>query len=198
MNRRDTLRLVTLPWFGAALGARAATADANDAALTARLRQGGVALMLRHAITDPGVGDPPGFKAGDCTTQRNLSAEGRAQARRLGAWFQGRGLVPTRVLSSEWCRCLDTGRVAFGHADAWKGLNSFFGDDDARARQNGEVRAAVGKLEAGRFEVWVTHQVNVTALTGEFVQMGEGWLLEPGGRAGEPAVRVVGRWRGDA
>jgi len=46
------------------------------------LRQGGVLVMMRHAITEPGTGDPLGFCADDCTTQRNLSAQGRAQAQR--------------------------------------------------------------------------------------------------------------------
>ena len=179
-----------------ALGARAGMAEPGDDALTARLRRGGVVLLLRHAITDPGVGDPPGFDAGVCATQRNLSTAGRAQAQRIGAWFQARGLRPAQVRSSAWCRCLDTGRLAFGRADAWPALNSFFGTAAARDRQTAALRAAAGSIGAGRFEVWVTHQVNVSALTGEFAQMGEGCVLEPAAAGSDPAgARVWGRWR---
>jgi phosphohistidine phosphatase SixA len=71
---------------------------------------GHVALM-RHALTTPGVGDPPGFRLGDCTTQRNLSQEGRAAAVRLGEAYRSRAVRVARILSSEWCRCLDTARL---------------------------------------------------------------------------------------
>ncbi|MGA1597395.1 MAG: hypothetical protein ACO4AG_12280, partial [Candidatus Nanopelagicales bacterium] len=44
------------------------------------LRTGrGYAVLLRHALA-PGTGDPAGFRLGDCSTQRNLSLEGRRQA----------------------------------------------------------------------------------------------------------------------
>src|SRR5262249_12841152 len=55
-----------------------------DDALWSLLRAGGQVVLLRHDKTDPGVGDPPGMKLDDCATQRNLSDEGRAHARRLG------------------------------------------------------------------------------------------------------------------
>ena len=58
------------------------------------VHQGGVLILMRHAITEPGTGDPPGFRADDCTTQRNLSAQGRAQAQRFGAMFASRGRNP--------------------------------------------------------------------------------------------------------
>ncbi|GKT22981.1 hypothetical protein [Acidovorax sp. SUPP3334] len=68
----------------------------------------GTVLLMRHAQTDPGTGDPPGFALGQCSTQRNLSAEGRAQAKRIGVLLQHQGLAPQRVRSSAWCRCLDS------------------------------------------------------------------------------------------
>src|SRR5256885_17206726 len=75
---------------------------------------GGQVILIRHAITTPGVGDPPGMRLDDCSTQRNLTDEGRRDARRLGAGFDARGIVVDRVLSSPWCRCLETARLAFG------------------------------------------------------------------------------------
>jgi hypothetical protein len=94
-----------------------------DDTLAARLRAGGVVVAFRHALA-PGTFDPPGFQLGDCSTQRNLNDEGRAQARRIGAWFSARRLVPARVRSSPWCRCIDTAQAAFGRAEPWPALGS--------------------------------------------------------------------------
>ena len=127
-----------------------------------------------------------------CSTQRNLSAEGRAQAQRIGAWFKARGLVPARVRSSAWCRCLDTGTLAFGRAETWPALNSFFGNAAARERQSAALGAALPGIAAGSFEVWVTHQVNITALTREFAQMGEACVVER--LTAEAPIRVIGRF----
>lgn len=159
------------------------TARADDLWLP-RLREGRCAVLLRHGQTTPGIGDPPGFQLGACGTQRNLSDEGQAASRRLGAWFRQRGLAPQAVRSSAWCRCKDTADLAFGQHVVWEPLNSTF--DDARrsaaaAEGTAALRAALGAIPAGRFEVWVTHQVNITALTGEFVQMGEGLLVDAAG-----------------
>ena len=190
MKRRDAL-IATLPLLGWASASRAA-----DNAIGARLRAGRVAVLLRHSITDAGIGDPPGFRLDACSTQRNLSAEGRAQAQRIGAWFKARGLVPARVRSSAWCRCIDTGTLAFGRAEAWEALNSFFGEASSRERQSAALGAALPGIAAGAFEVWVTHQVNITALTGEFAQMGEACVVERPTSA-DP-VRVVGRFSAGA
>jgi broad specificity phosphatase PhoE len=153
-------------------------------ALATRLRAGRCAVLLRHGQTTPGVGDPPGFALGQCSTQRNLSEEGQVASRRVGAWFRERALAPQAVRSSVWCRCKDTADLAFGRHVVWQPLNSTF--DDARrtaaaAANSAAWHAALGTIPAGRFEVWVTHQVNVTAFTGEFVQMGEGLLVDSAG-----------------
>ena len=74
------------------------------------LGAGGYVLLIRHASTDPGAGDPPGFKIDDCATQRNLNAAGREEARRLGARSK-RGIAVREVLSSRWCRCIGTAHL---------------------------------------------------------------------------------------
>ena len=81
------------------------------------LKGGGQVVLLRHASTPPAMGDPPGFRLDDCATQRNLSAIGREESRRIGAAFTTRGIPVDRVLSSPWCRCLETARLAFGAAE---------------------------------------------------------------------------------
>lgn len=142
------------------------------------LRAGRCVVMLRHAQTEPGIGDPPNFRLDQCSTQRNLSADGKAQARRIGQWFSTRSLAPRTVYSSAWCRCRDTADLAFGGHSVLPALGSTF---DGRANQPGQtstLRALLAALPPGQFDVWVTHQVNMTALTGETPAMGEAFVLD--------------------
>lgn len=184
MQRRLVL---CLPALLAATGARA------EAVLIEALRGGRAALLLRHARTEPGVGDPPGYRLGDCASQRQLSADGRQQAQRIGEWFAARDLRPAQVRSSAWCRCLDTATLAFGRAEAWPALNSFFDDRRTEAAQSEAMRRALAKIPAGRFEAWVTHQVNISAFAGEGPAMGEAIVVRhAGGR-----VHNLGRLRFD-
>lgn len=90
-----------------------------DEPLWALMRGGGQIILMRHAVTTPGVGDPVGFRLEDCSTQRNLTDAGREDARRVGVTFRARGIPVGRVLSSSWCRCHETARLAFGAAEAW-------------------------------------------------------------------------------
>ncbi|RYF32920.1 MAG: histidine phosphatase family protein [Comamonadaceae bacterium] len=170
VTRRRLAGLVLLPWLGAAAHAQSA--------VPALLRAGGCAVLLRHGQTDPGIGDPPGFRLGDCASQRNLSQAGREQSTRIGGWFRARRLVPTAVRSSAWCRCIDTAELAFGRHALWSPLSSTFDDRALEPAAADAMRAALASIPAGRFEVWVTHQVNITALTGEFASMGEAAVVD--------------------
>ena len=154
-------------------------AQPSDSDFWRLLREGGCAVLMRHARTEPGVGDPPGFTLGQCRTQRNLSAEGREQSRRVGQVFQREGITLGAVRSSAWCRCTETAQLAFGRAEVWPALNSFFqgqGDDAAQTRA---VLQALATLRAPANWMLVTHQVNISALTGEFPAMGELFLVRP-------------------
>jgi phosphohistidine phosphatase SixA len=167
-------------------GCLAAPVLANDAPAWEALASGGHVLLLRHASTDPGVGDPPGFRLGDCATQRNLSPDGRRQAREFGGRLAARGIAIGPVLSSRWCRCLDTATLAFGRAEAWPELDSFFGDRASEPARSREVLARVRDWRGPGTLVLVTHQVNIIAAVGIAPAMGEGVVLDR-------AARVVGR-----
>ena len=154
-----------------------------DEAVAARLREGGVVLALRHALA-PGTFDPPGFRLGDCTTQRNLDGEGRAQAARLGQWARARQLLPARVRSSPWCRCMDTAQLAFGQPEAWDALASPTQADSAlREQRLASLRAALRAVPSGRFEAWVTHQFVLQDLAGVSTAPAEALVLAPGNDA---------------
>jgi len=145
----------------------------------ALLRPGGCVVLMRHAITEPGIGDPPGFRLNDCSTQRNLSQAGREQARRVGAAFTREKVQLDEVRSSAWCRCVETADLAFGRHTVWAPINSFFKDATGPA-QTREVLSAVRGLAAPKNLMLVTHQVNISALTGEFLAMGEVFVTRPG------------------
>lgn len=133
-----------------------ATQNADAEAL---LRKGGVVVVFRHALA-PGTFDPPGMRLGDCSTQRNLSDAGRAQARRIGEWFKERQLQPAAVRSSPWCRCMDSATLAFGTTEVWAALGSPHGAPETTGtRHLHELRKALVNASArsGRFEAWFTH-----------------------------------------
>ena len=89
-------------------------------------------IFIRHAIA-PGNGAPPNFDISDCSTQRNLSKDGELQALKIGKFFKENDIKFTKVLSSEWCRCKDTAKIAFGNYEIKDFLNSFY---DARFSEN--------------------------------------------------------------
>lgn len=142
------------------------------------LRAGGCVVLMRHAQTEPGIGDPPQFKLGDCSTQRNLSNAGREQAQRVGQAFAREGIRVDEVRSSAWCRCTETADLAFGRHTVWAPVNSFFRDSGG-PEQTRTVLRAVASLSAPRNLVLVTHQVNISALTGEYPAMGEIFVTRP-------------------
>jgi phosphohistidine phosphatase SixA len=157
-------------WALAALGvgglALLPAAAGTDVDVWALLKGGGQVVLIRHAITTPGVGDPPGFRLEDCGTQRNLTDDGRQDARRVGEAFRARGIPVARVLSSPWCRCLETARLAFGTAESWAPLSNLYGRAEARAGQVAQLLPVLGERRAGGNLVLVTHGSTIAAAIG--------------------------------
>jgi broad specificity phosphatase PhoE len=191
VNRSRRLLLRAVPLLAG--GAAAVAARADEAAWRA-LAAGGCALLMRHASTVPGIGDPPGFRLDDCATQRNLSEAGRAEARAFGAEIARRGIAFDAVLSSRWCRCLETARLALPRheVEVLEALNSFFADGSTRATQTAALRAWLARQGARQRVALVTHMVNIAALTGESAAMGEGLIVRLGP---DGAGAVLGRLR---
>jgi len=160
---------------------------AQDANAETLLRKGGVVAAFRHSLA-PGTFDPPGFRLGDCSTQRNLSEEGRAQARSVGAWFRQRRLQPVKILSSPWCRCVDSATLAFGTPQVWAALGSPRGSPETTGAEHlRELRIALGAASSqpGRFEVWFTHMFVLSDLANTNTSSGDALILraDPGGKA---------------
>lgn len=171
--RPAILALVALCSLSAPLPSTAQADDRWDA-----LRRPGAVAIMRHAIA-PGTGDPANFRLGDCSTQRNLDEHGRAQARAIGAAIRDAGIAVDRVLTSQWCRSRETAELLdLAPVEEMPALNSFFSDRSTRAAQTDEVRSFLAGLSKDERVMLVTHQVNITALTGRGVASGEVFVLQ--------------------
>lgn len=159
------------------------------------LRKGGHVILMRHASTEPGLGDPQGYRLDDCRTQRNLSEAGRAEARRAGERLRSGHVRIARAYTSPWCRCRDTAVLAFGQAEDWEPLGSFFDMPHREAELTETVRKRILSYSirkpAGNVAM-VTHNVNIAALTKLSVAPGELVVVRPDGCC---ALRTVGTIR---
>jgi len=164
-----------------------------DDALWTLLKGGGQVVLIRHALTTPGVGDPEGMKIDSCSTQRNLSDEGRAHARQLGEAFRQHGVVVGRLLSSPWCRSIETAKLAFGKTpELTPALGNLFGRGGETDRQLTELRPLASQKPANGNTVMVSHGSTIVALTGISPDTGEMVVLTPqGGGRFKLAGRMV-------
>ena len=170
----------------------------DDAALLRLLAAPGSVGLMRHARA-PGTGDPPGFRLGDCATQRNLDDAGRDQARRLGQRLRAAGLAGAAAYASPWCRTMETAALlGLGPVTPLPALASFYGGKGEVEQQTAALRAALQAGRDGPPRIMVTHQVNVTALTGVFPDDAELIVMRPGPSSGgtdADGYAVVGRLR---
>ena len=149
----------------------------------AALRAPDAIVLMRHA-TAPGTGDPPGFRLEECRTQRNLSNQGRAEAQAMGGLLRKAGIGFAHVLTSQWCRTRETAELLdLGPVTPFPPANSFFANRGEAAAQTAQTLARLRDLSASGRVLVVTHQVNITALTGIVPRSGEAIItrLEPGG-----------------
>jgi broad specificity phosphatase PhoE len=156
----------------------------------AALVKGGHVAVIRHGNAPPGYGgDPPGFKIDDCKTQRNLDELGREQARALGEAFRNHGVRVDRILSSPWCRCLETARLmAVGPVEtSWALVPGT--EPSVRVRLL-ELKEIVSAWRGPGTLVLVTHAVTVRALMGFLPIQGETVVLKPG--SGNASADLVG------
>tara|TARA_B100000686_G_C16576839_1_gene855958 strand:- start:21 stop:578 length:558 start_codon:yes stop_codon:yes gene_type:complete len=128
-----------------------------------QLEDGGKLIFIRHAYA-PGNGDPAGFNLNDCSTQRNLSDDGRKQAQRIGEFFTKNKIEIDKVLSSEWCRCKETAKIAFKNYSTNSFLNSFYSSKFSKNKDK-QVKAFnyyIKNLESEKNLIFVTHYVFIS------------------------------------
>lgn len=154
---------------------------AEDARVWEILRGGGQIVLMRHTITTPGVGDPPGMRVDDCSTQRNLTEQGQRHARAIGEAVRAHGVTFEHVYSSPMCRCVDTAMLVFGNVEKpHTAANPNAGLED-QARQVREMRALVGEKHRGGNVVLVSHSSTISAVTSISPKEGEMLVITPQG-----------------
>jgi len=137
-------------------------ADFNKKLLN-KLEDGGKLIFIRHAYA-PGGGDPSNFNLNDCSTQRNLSKEGRKQAENIGEFFRNKKVKIDKVLSSEWCRCKETSSIAFNNFQTKKFLNSFYSSKFAKNKKSQMInlKKYINSWKSDKNLVLVTHYVVIS------------------------------------
>lgn len=130
-------------------------------------------IFLRHALA-PGVGDPENFIKEDCSTQRNLNNKGRLQARLIGNYLRSTNLKFSQILTSEWCRCIDTAKeLNLGQWTTFSGLNSFFQEYEKKDQVMNKLQKKLDSLGYSDLALFVTHQVVISEQTGIVPRSGE-------------------------
>ena len=179
--------------LGVVVGCSALAAEQSAAAddpLWSQLKKGGYVILMRNSAVDEGLGDPKGYKINDCTTQLNLTDKGRAEAKKIGDEFKKRKIPIKQVLTSAFCRAKETAQLAFGKADVWEALNSFY---DKPERKSEQTRLLHQRLESpptdGTNLVLVTHGYNIVSAVGLNPDPGDMFIIAPAFRVG---YKIVG------
>jgi phosphohistidine phosphatase SixA len=157
-------------------------AGADDEQVWAALKQGGKAILLRHTHVDirEGVGH---LAPGNCAEEVNLSSRGIEQAKRIGEAFRVHGIAVGEVLTSPYCRCIDTGKLAFGRATPVQYLRppGTVTEDQAKLNQERVVQEILKHRDPSNL-VMVTHDLNIADVVLEdTVRMGEFFVVQPKG-----------------
>ena len=157
----------------------------------ALLREGGHVVLMRHAASGGGA-EPANFNIDDCRTQRNLSERGKQQARKIGALFAARAAPLERVLSSRYCRSLDTARLAFGgQPEEAPYLDVLSKDEAERKAQIDKTLAEIAGFSGSDNMVMVTHLENIEALAGVSPREGEAVIVRPEGERLHVLARII-------
>ena len=145
-----------------------------DKNLASKLEEGGKLIFIRHAYA-PGSGDPDNFNLNDCSTQRNLSEEGKKQAEHIGKFFRDKKIKIDKVLSSEWCRCKETAKIAFKNFSTNSFLNSFYSSKFAKNKdkQINALNNYLLKFKSAKNLILVTHYVLISEVLNYAPSSGE-------------------------
>ena len=180
---------------------RAATAAATTPTgtlaggrLVSALRGGGFVIYIRHAATDPVPDDSDPVVFSDCSTQRNLSGAGRGQAREIGQAIDALDIPIGRVLSSPFCRALDTAGLAFGtvtREPVIENLETAETEAESDARVRGLRRLLAAPPDEATNDVLVAHGFNITAAAEITIGEGEAAIFRPNGEAGFVLIAMI-------
>ena len=156
------------------------------------MRAGGHIALMRHADAPGGFGDPAGFRVEDCATQRNLSEKGRADAAKIGVRLKAEGIAFEKILSSPWCRCIDTARLLnSGTVETEATFGNVVVLRNQREALTSGARARIAQWSGRGNLLVVTHGANIQALTGISPASGEIVVVKSGSARAEPVGRLL-------
>ena len=146
----------------------------SDDRILNSLKEGKKLIFIRHAIA-PGNGDPNNFNIKDCSTQRNLNKNGIKQSKKVGLFFKKNKIKIDKILSSEWCRCIDTAKYAFENFETFDALNSFYDEKFAanETRQINDLKKYIKNWDSDKNLVFVTHYVVISSILNTGSSSGE-------------------------
>lgn len=173
IHGQTTMRIHYFVFVGILLLANSMDSVSANSEVIRSLQINGHIALMRHSIA-PGNGDPATFSIEDCSTQRNLSAEGRKQARTTGDFLRANGVKNLHIYSSQWCRCVDTAKLLdYGKVNELSILNSFYAQRELEPSQTRALKQWIFNRSDPAPAILVTHQVNITSLTGIYPSSGE-------------------------
>ena len=147
----------------------------SDDKILNSLKEGKKLIFIRHAIA-PGNGDPENFNIKDCSTQRNLDKNGIKQSKKIGFFFKNNKIKIDKVLSSEWCRCKDTAKLAFKNFETFNALNSFYDERFAanESKQINDLKSYINNWDnSDKNLIFVTHYVVISSILNKGSSSGE-------------------------
>jgi len=146
----------------------------SDDKILNSLKEGKKLIFIRHAIA-PGNGDPENFNIKDCSTQRNLDKNGIKQSKKIGFFFKNNKIKIDKVLSSEWCRCKDTAKLAFKNFETFNALNSFYDErfEANETKQINDLKSYINNWQSDKNLIFVTHYVVISSILNTGSSSGE-------------------------
>ena len=170
---------------------------AQDQILIDRLKQGGLNIFIRHAITPGGQAkkyNPPGERPNDCSsTSRQLTDEGREQSKVIGTKIKELDIPIGEVYSSGFCRCEETAKLAFGRHTTVEWMMVQEGKSNSRIDKELRSVPSTGfftKTPTGKNNIFVGHAITFSwgvlspdwGLFTSRIQLdeGEAVIIEPG------------------
>ena len=193
VTRRTSFGLLALGAVAASWPARAQPEWVSS------LKGGGYVIVIRHGATHQDQADTDPLNLANVDKQRQLNDAGRAKAREIGTAYKKLGIPVGQVVTSQFFRAMETGKLAFGSAQPTADVSE--GGLVVTPIENNRRAVALRKLAAtampGTNVVVVTHKPNILDAFGKDlfdIREGESVVFKPDGTGG---FRLVVRVQAD-
>jgi phosphohistidine phosphatase SixA len=154
----------------------------GDRQVIEALQRGGYFIYFRHGATDSSQTDSDPNNLANCATQRNLTDQGRAQARAIGEALRQLEIPLGKVLTSEYCRAMEYAQLAVGNGDVEPSLvlPDPLPPDVRQANTTAFQHLLTIAPAPGTSTVFVAHSPNIRDAAGVDLPVeGEAAILQP-------------------